>query len=232
MADERHAQTTKIGGGADYAKVAERLKLFRSDHGKSKHESAYDVDVDGSIVFTVWLWKDKTDLIDLMKAGVTDQAVLRSSADANGTAKSNGAIPTDGNSKAKEKDFEKLESIALGRALANMGYLASGEIASFEEMEEFERFKEQQREAEVADAIELLKAAKTMDELKKAFVATNMMENPLVVAAKDKRKSELSKTEAPKPAAAKTPPQKPAAPTDTPAADPQLPIDEGQPDEN
>jgi hypothetical protein len=185
-------------------------------------------------VFTVWLWKDKTDLIDLMKAGVTDRDILRSSADANGTAKSNGAIATNtrAGKVAKEKDFEKLESIALGRALANLGYLASGEIASFEEMEAFEEFREHQRQEEVQGAVESLQAAKTMDELKKAFVATGMMENELVVAAKDKRKSELAKTETPKPAAAKTPPQKPAAPTDTPAADPQLPIDEGQPDEN
>lgn len=222
MADARQAQTTTIGGGAAYAKVAERLKLFRSDHGHSKQESAYEVDVDGSLVFTVWLWKDKTDLIDLMKSGVTDQAVLRGSADANGNAK--------GTVGSKEKDFEKLESVALGRALANLGYLASGEIASFEEMEAFEEYQEKQRQEAVAEAVESLNNAKTMDELKKAFVATNMMENPLVVAAKDKRKSELSKADTPKPAAAKTPPQKPAAPTETPAADPQLPIDEGQPD--
>jgi hypothetical protein len=228
MADARQAQTTTIGGGAAYAKVAERLKLFRSDHGHSKQESAYEVDVDGSLVFTVWLWKDKTDLIELMKSGVTDQAVLRGSADANGNAK--------GTVGSKEKDFEKLESVALGRALANLGYLASGEIASFEEMEAFEEYQEHQRQEAVAEAVETLNNAKTMDELKKAFVATNMMENPLVVAAKDKRKSELAKiekTEAPKTTTAmKTPKQDPATPLDTPAADPQLPIDEGQPDEN
>jgi hypothetical protein len=190
---DRRAQTTKIGGGADYAKVAERLKLFRSEFAHSKHESAYEVEVDGSIVFTVWLWKDKTDLLDLMKAGITDKDALRSSADANGNAKSTGAIPTNGHSTVEKKDFEKLESIALGRALANLGYLASGEIASFEEMEEFERYKQQQREEEVKGAIQSLNDANSMEELKKAFVATGMMENPLVVAAKDKRKSELSK---------------------------------------
>lgn len=237
MADERRAQTTKIGGGADYAKVAERLKLFRSEWPRSKQESAYEVDVDGTTVFTVWLWKDKTDLIEIMKSGVVDKEVLRSSADANGTAKSSQAIAaSNGTARAaKEKEFEKLESIALGRALANLGYLASGEIASFEEMEEFEKFQQQKREDEVKEAVASLEAAKSMDELKKAFVATGMMENPLVVAAKDKRKSELAKVEKtppPKPAAAKTPAQQPAAPTDTPVADPSLPLDEGQPNEN
>jgi hypothetical protein len=221
MAD-RKAQTTTIGGGAIYAKVAERLKLFREDNPKGKQESAYEVDVDGTIVFTVWLWKNKQELLDLMKAGVTDRDALRSSADANGNAKSSNKIIKEGstNTKAGEKEFEKLESIALGRALANLGYLASGEIASSEEMEEFEAYQKQQREEAVKDAVASLNAAKTMDDLKKAFVATGMMENALVVAAKDKRKSELSKREAtPKPMpdkVLKTPPQKPTQPTETP----------------
>src|SRR5574343_1010852 len=96
------ATTTKIGGNADYAKVAERLRLFREANPNGKQESDYTTDEIGTVVFTVWLWKDKTDLIELMKSGVTDANVLRSSADANGTAK--------GEQKAK-KDFEKLEAI-------------------------------------------------------------------------------------------------------------------------
>jgi hypothetical protein len=39
-----------------------------------------------------------------------------------------------------EKALEKLESIAVGRALAFAGYLASGEIATAEEMERFASF--------------------------------------------------------------------------------------------
>jgi len=97
------------------------------------------------------------------------------------------------------------------------------------------KLKQQQEEA-VKDAVESLKAAKTIDDLKKAFVATKMMENPLVVAAKDKRKSELSKvapTAPPKPVTgAKTPPQQPATPLQTPTADPKLALDEGAPDES
>jgi len=235
MSEERRTQTTKIGGGADYAKVADRLKLFREDHVRAKTESAYEIDVDGTVVFTVWLWKDKNDLLELMKSGVTDKEVLRSSADANGTAKSDQKLTAD-NRPVKEKQFEKLESVALGRALAMLGYLASGEIASVEEMEEFERFRAEQRQNELRAAIESLETAPTMDELKKRFVATKMMEVPEIVAAKDKRKSELSKTEstpAPKATAgAKTPPQKPATPMDTPTADPSLPLDEGQPSES
>jgi hypothetical protein len=36
-----------------------------------------------------------------------------------------------------EKAFEKLESVAVGRALAFAGYLAGGEIASYDEIEKF-----------------------------------------------------------------------------------------------
>lgn len=35
------------------------------------------------------------------------------------------------------KDFEKLETIAVGRALAFAGFLADWEVASYEEMEDF-----------------------------------------------------------------------------------------------
>lgn len=167
----------KVGGGADYAKVAERLKLFREDCPRGKQESAYEVEVDGSIVFTVWLWKDKSELIELMKAGVSDKDVLRSSSDANGTAKSKlDAV--------KEKDFEKLESIALGRALANLGYLASGEIASSEEMEEFEKFRIWQLEEAANDMT--VKIEQTMNNLalNKLLQANSaMLKNPLVVEA-------------------------------------------------
>lgn len=182
--NDRKASTINLSG-SDYAKVAERLRLFRNDFPKSKTESAYEYDVDETVVFTVWLWKDKIDLIELMKTGVTDKEILRSSSDANGTAKSKGKIG------AKDKDFEKLETIALGRALGMMGYLASGEIASFEEQQEFEKFRAKQQQEAIADIIKTLDEAKDMDALKKAFVASKMMDNALIVAAKDKRKREI-----------------------------------------
>ncbi len=197
MASDRKAQTMQLSGNA-YAKVAERLKLFREDNPRAKTESAYETDVDGTIVFTVWLWREKADLLELMKSGVVDKEVLRSSADANGTAKSSTPLAKDATTAtrvAKTKEFEKLESVALGRALAMLGYLASGEIASSEEMEEFENFRAQQRNDAIQAAIETLNAAKTMDELKKAFIATRMMAIPEVIEAKDKRKAELSQPE-------------------------------------
>jgi uncharacterized protein YkuJ len=186
--NERKATTTKIGS-ADYAKVAERLKLFREDNPHGKQESAYEFDVDGSMVFTVWLWKDKADLLDLMKSGMTDKDALRSSADANGNAK--GVIG------GKEKDFEKLESIALGRALANLGYLASGEIASSEEMEEFEKFRAKQLEDAAAEVIGKIELTTGNLELNKLLQANSaMLKNSVVVAAAKKKQVQFAKEEA------------------------------------
>lgn len=166
--------------GNNYAKVSERLKLFREEYPNGKTETAYEVDVDGSIVFNVWIWKDKTDLIDLMKAGVTDKETLRSSADANGSAK--------GSVGGKDKDFEKLETVATGRGLAFLGYLASGEIASSEEMEEFLKDKQ----AKVDEALKTIKNAKTEDELKTIFLGLGKLKlNQDIIKAKDERKAQL-----------------------------------------
>lgn len=180
----KRLSTIKVSGG-DYAKVASRLKEFREENPRSKHESAYTVDDHDNVVFTVWLWRDKTDLLDLMKSGITDGEILRSSADANGTAKNN--------TSKKDKDFEKLESIALGRALANLGYLASGEIASLEEMQEFEKYQTEKIAAEKEAAIDKLSSAKTIEALKEAFMSLGeLMADSDVVAAKDKAKEKLN----------------------------------------
>lgn len=194
---DRRAQTMQLSGN-EYAKVAERLKIFREENPKGKHESAYDVDVDGTIVFTVWLWKDKTDLLDLMKAGITDKDALRSSADANGTAKSNAPMVADQNSSQankvqKTKDFEKLESVALGRALANLGYLASGEIASSEEMEAFAEFKQHQAEEAAADLVEQIGKTTGNLDLNKLLQANSaMLKNPIVVAAAKEQQAKFA----------------------------------------
>lgn len=221
MAEGRRAQTTTIGGGAVYAKVAERLRIFREENPRGKQESAYEVDVDGTIVFTVWLWKDKNDLLELMKAGIIDKEALRASADANGNAKSGGKIVKEGtNAKAGEKEFEKLESVALGRALAMLGYLASGEIASSEEMEQFEEYKDQKLRDEAEDFIKQVSKTKSHAELNKLLGGnTAMLKNRLVIEAGKVKQAEFA--EAAKIKAAKTPA----------AGNPKLPVDEGGPNE-
>lgn len=57
--------------GNNYAKVAERLKLFREDHPKGKTESVVYSEGEET-VFTVYLWKEKSELLELIKAGITD----------------------------------------------------------------------------------------------------------------------------------------------------------------
>lgn len=100
--------------GNEYATVPQRLLEFRRTHPRSSVTTKPTFNEDGSVVFTAKIVKDKAD---------------ENSATA--TGHSYGQITGD-------KAFEKLETIATGRALALLGYLNNGQIASTEEMEEFE----------------------------------------------------------------------------------------------
>lgn len=143
--------------GKPYAKVPERIKIFREDCPNGKIETDHK-HLDGDIVeFRAWVWKDKKDLVEILKAGVSDKEVVRNSSDSNGTSK---------NIVGGEKDFEKLETIAIGRALATLGYLASGEIASSEEMEEFLSQKEFDRIEKMEEIKTEIDAIETIEELK------------------------------------------------------------------
>jgi len=94
----------------------------------------------------------------------------------------------------ENKAFEKLESIANGRALANLGYLANGEIASLDEMQEFLEHKEQKKNEKIDEAIGLIKKSKTLDGLKKAWVEIDVEIQKVksVLDLKNKLKTELS----------------------------------------
>lgn len=173
--------------GREYAKVADRLKQFREDFPKSKIETEHRTLSDGSIEFKAWIWKDKTDYIEVLKA-TGDPKVARGSADSDGDARNK-------IDKSKDKDFEKLQTIAVGRALAMIGYIASGEIASFEEMEEFNSFKE----SKVDEAITKLNDCKDLIKLKEVFISLgSLMSNQRVIEAKDKKKEEITKCESSK----------------------------------
>lgn len=89
-----------------------------------------------------------------------------------------------------DKDYEKLETISVGRALALIGYATDGEVASFEEIEDFNHYKEQMLD----DAVDRLNNCTTLDELKAVFMGLgNIMANPKIVTAKDIKKLELQK---------------------------------------
>lgn len=147
--------------GNDYAKVADRLKIFREENPNSKIMTETRSVDDGKITFKAYIWKNKDELIDLVKSGV-DKETIMITADSNGTAQKE--------IKNGDKDFEKLETVAVGRALALLGYLASGEIASSEEMEEFEDFKKQKVADQSQELIAKLKASKNLKELQANFV--------------------------------------------------------------
>jgi len=149
----------------DYAKVVDRLNEFRSENPRGKIETSFEL-VDGNIAFKTYILKDKSDT---------------NSAEATGHAVSK----NDGS----DKLFEKLETLSVGRALAMLGYASSGEIASFEEMEDYNKWKDEK----VDEAIGRMNQAETLDELKTIFMSLgSLMADSRIIEAKDKRKEALS----------------------------------------
>lgn len=112
-------QTINLKGN-DYATVPQRLKQFREDNPRSSVETKPTFQEDGTVVFSARIIKDKGN---------------PNSADA--TGHSYGKMTGD-------KAFEKLETVATGRALALLGYLNNGQIATTEEMQEFEAYQFEQ----------------------------------------------------------------------------------------
>lgn len=160
----RKVKTGKVSGGAEYAYVADRLKQFREDCPNGLIETSPTIRENGQLMFTARVLKDKS---------------KPESAEATGHAlgKNTGA-----------KAFEKLETQAVGRALALLGYLASGDIASAEEMEEFYEYQDMK----VQEAIDMLNDSKTIDELKTRFMSLGgLIADKKLIEAKDKRKAEL-----------------------------------------
>lgn len=131
--------------GKEYATVPARLKEFREANPKGEIVTSYEMLEGGDVVFTAMIRKDNSDM---------------ESASATGHAKGNLKDP---------KAFEKLETISVGRGLAMLGYLASGEIASSEEMTDFLEYKAQQEAIMLEDATEKLKDAKDIKALGKAW---------------------------------------------------------------
>lgn len=183
----KQVKTTKIKGNVDYAKVADRLLEFRSQNPRSKISIKYSYDEAGNLTHTARIWKDKTECFELLKAGVSAEAIAES-ADAEASAL------MFAEQLKKEKGFEKNESIAVGRALAILGYAVSGEIASSEEMEEFEDWKMSQAEEARAKVLESITNAKDMKSLLaiwKSLTKEQQLDKE-IQARKDAKKGELS----------------------------------------
>ena len=159
-------KTTTIGGGAQYAKVSERLKQFRTDCPRASIITTPIPQEDGLVMFKAYILKDKAD---------------ENSADATGHA-----LQT----KSGTKDFEKLETIAVGRALALLGYAADGDIASSEEMEEFLAHKEGEIAKKLAGVADKIAEAKTQAELLAIYTEHEGLGQELT-ALLTKRKEEI-----------------------------------------
>lgn len=178
-------KTTKIGGDKDYAKVADRLKIFWEQNPNGKIETERENLNDNKIRFIARIWRESSEIIELARAGTSVEVIKMT---ANATASADAV-------KKGDKENEKLETVAVGRALAMLGYLASGEVASREEMEEFEDYKAQKYQEDVDQAIELLNGAATIEDLRKVFVSLErkIREEPNVIITKNKCKEKLTK---------------------------------------
>lgn len=132
--------------GKQYAQVKDRLAEFRKDNPRGLIETIPTINPDGSILFKAKIVKDKADA---------------TSAEATGHAM--------GSNKGL-KAFEKLETIAVGRALALLGYASDGEIASSEEMEEFEDYKQTKYNEMMQELKEQVDSITTIEELKAFYL--------------------------------------------------------------
>ena len=113
--------------GNEYATVPQRLKAFREANPRAAITTKPTVT--GEVVmFEAHIKVDKSD---------------ESSAEA--TGHSYGKF-------GEAKAFEKQETIAVGRALALLGYLNNGQVATTEEMEEFEEYQLQKVKEQIAEA--------------------------------------------------------------------------------
>lgn len=157
-------------GEKEYRFVPDRIKQFREENPRGDIDTNPTFHEDGSLTFKAIATRDVT------------QPSARGSGTAHYSAEE----------MKPKKAFEKLETISVGRALSMLGYLNDGQVASTEEMEEFNDYKADLLAEAIQAAIQSFNDAKTIDELKKAFIASELMFEDEVIAAKDKRKSELS----------------------------------------
>lgn len=104
---ERKVETIDIGKGIQYAKVAARSAEFHADNEKCSIETTCEFK-EGYVLFSA--------KVTTSKGTFTGHSMDKVS--------------------GRQKQFEKQETIAVGRALAFAGYLATGEIACAEEMED------------------------------------------------------------------------------------------------
>jgi len=158
--------------GKAYAQVKDRLKEFRTDCPNGLIETTPTVS-DTSIIFKARILKDKSDPASAEATGHSFAKVTE---------------------KGVEKQFEKQETIAVGRALSLLGYSSDGEIASSEEMEEFLQTKQDKLAEQVFEYTESIGNCKTKEELQTLWsgLSGTMKNNHDIFLAKETKKKELA----------------------------------------
>lgn len=170
----------------DLARVGDRLFQFREDNPRSKVITKHHFEANGTTTMKSFMWKNRKDVVYFEGTAVLD------SADAVGIANDITVRNENGRVSVENKAMEKLETVANGRALASLGYMKDGQVASTEEMEQFEAYKEEQLEQAVAEAVYKIENATDIDNLKETFMSLgNLIAHSKVQDAKDKRKKEL-----------------------------------------
>lgn len=153
--------------GNDYSKVTERIKEFRKDNPNGLIETIPTMN-SNEVLFKARILKDKSD---------------PNSAEATGHSLGASSGP---------KEFEKLETIAVGRALALLGYAADGEIASSEEMEEFLNYQEQKKEEALLHWTEKIDETKTLKELQSVWANMPVEVKKELAIKKEEQKVKLT----------------------------------------
>lgn len=166
----RKLKTIKLSG-KEYAQVAERLRAIHEDYPRGGKNGDFDI-------VTVY---------DMTERGVIFTANLTIREGGSTRAYTGHSYGGGG----KEKAFEKLETIAVGRALAFAGYHADGEIASADEMQEMA--KEVDTEA-LANALAKISEANSVKELNKVYreLPITLKQNKEVIEACKEKKHELT----------------------------------------
>lgn len=155
-------QTINLKGN-EYATVPQRLKEFRQKNPRSSVETKPTFQPDGTIVFSAKIVADQSD---------------ESSATATGHSygKNTG-----------DKAFEKLETVSVGRALALLGYLNNGQVATTEEMVEFEEYQQDQYQL----ALDEIRNATTREEFSTILARLKPEQKKLATPIINKRIQEL-----------------------------------------
>lgn len=150
--------------GKDYATVPARLKEFRQQNPRASITTEPKFLDNGDLIFQATIVKDRA---DETSATATGSAMY--------TAKE----------LAGKKQFEKLETISIGRALAVLGYLNDGQVATGEEMAEFEEYKSDRITARITEA-------ESVEELMMIFTELSPTEKKEFTEALSERKKELT----------------------------------------